>query len=437
MKIVCATVAALAFAGSAGADTINVPAGGDIQAAINGASDGDIIQLEAGGYFPSATIDTLGKAVTLRGVPGKGKGDAPTTVIDGQDSIRVLICENEETALTVFENLMITGGLADGDSPDNRGGGMYNEYYSSPTLIDCTFEGNSAVDGGGMYNEFNSSPTLSDCTFTGNSADDFGGGMSNDRGSPTLTGCTFEGNSADDDGGGMANLGFSSPTLSGCTFTGNLAADEGGGMYNEYWSSPTLTNCTFTGNSAGYGGGMRNYSNSSPTLTGCTFTGNSSDGGGGGMRNAQGSSPTLTDTTVCNNTPDQVKGPWTDQGGNCISESCSPDCFCENDQDGDGICDEDDQCPGEPDIDSDGDGVVDCLDGCPTDPAKTAPGQCGCNEIDTGIAGDFDCDGDFDADDYAAMGTELGVCAGDINGDGIVDGADMGLLLGAWGPCMP
>jgi hypothetical protein len=78
------TTVDLAFASSvATADTINVPAGGDIQAAINGASDDDIIQLEAGEYFPAATIDTLGKAVTLRGVAGKGKDDAPTTVIDG------------------------------------------------------------------------------------------------------------------------------------------------------------------------------------------------------------------------------------------------------------------------------------------------------------------------------------------------------------------
>ena len=56
MKTVCAIVVALGFAASVVADTINVPAGGDIQAAINDASDGDIIQLEAGEYFPPSTI---------------------------------------------------------------------------------------------------------------------------------------------------------------------------------------------------------------------------------------------------------------------------------------------------------------------------------------------------------------------------------------------
>ena len=122
MKSICFAVACLIITSVAAADTINVPAGGDIQAAINGASDGDIIQLEAGEYQPFATIDTHGKAVTLRGVAGKGKDDAPTTVIDGSGglSIRVLICENGEGADTVFENLVIQNGSA------SVGGGMYN-----------------------------------------------------------------------------------------------------------------------------------------------------------------------------------------------------------------------------------------------------------------------------------------------------------------------
>ena len=33
-------------------------------------------------------------------------------------------------------------------------------------------------------------------------------------------------------------------------------------------------------------------------------------------------------------------------------------------------------------------------------------------------------------------GAKLVVCA-DLNGDGIVDGGDVGLLIAAWGPCLP
>jgi hypothetical protein len=142
MRSICTSiVATLALAGTSFAATIHVSAGGDIQAAINGASDGDIIQLEAGEYLPVATIDTHGKAVTLRGVPGKGKDDAPTTVIDGQYWIRVLQCTTDEGAGTVFENLVITGGFSIGKSLVDGGGGMFNKS-SSPTLINCTFTGN-------------------------------------------------------------------------------------------------------------------------------------------------------------------------------------------------------------------------------------------------------------------------------------------------------
>ncbi|MDC0992073.1 hypothetical protein OAR33_00710, partial [bacterium] len=34
-------------------------------------------------------------------------------------------------------------------------------------------------------------------------------------------------------------------------------------------------------------------------------------------------------------------------------------------------------------------------------------------------------------------GNTLCVCVADFNGDGVVSGADLGLLLGAWGPCDP
>ena len=65
------------------ADTINVPAGGDIQSAITSASDGDVIQLAAGTYQPTSTINLLGKAVTLRGAIDPSSGE-PVSILDGQ-----------------------------------------------------------------------------------------------------------------------------------------------------------------------------------------------------------------------------------------------------------------------------------------------------------------------------------------------------------------
>ena len=57
---------ALAFSSAiVSAETIFVPAGGDIIKAINLASDGDVIQLEAGLYQPYATIDTIGRVIAI------------------------------------------------------------------------------------------------------------------------------------------------------------------------------------------------------------------------------------------------------------------------------------------------------------------------------------------------------------------------------------
>ena len=257
----------------AGSTTHNVRVNGDIQAAIDAASNGDTIQLAAGQYDITTTIDPGGKQVTIIGTVD-GNGD-PTSVLDGGNpgnpvggtsGVRVLICQNGETSTTVFQNLVIQNGIA--------------------------------AAGGGMYNN-DSTPTLTNCTFTGNSAK-VGGGMCNDDSYPTLTNCTFTVNLAFSDGGGMYNAAGSSPNLADCVFTSN-SAFEGGGMLNKDSSSPILTNCRFATNTSGRdGGGMYNRSNSNPTLTGCAFTNNTADDDGGGMYN-NGSSPTLANCSFCGN----------------------------------------------------------------------------------------------------------------------------------------
>ena len=98
-----ASVVLAAASSVTSAETISVCLDGscdytNIQEAINAAIDGDVMEIAAGPYAPLATIDTNGKAVTVRGVAGKGKDDAPATVIDGQDSIRVLRCSSGEGA---------------------------------------------------------------------------------------------------------------------------------------------------------------------------------------------------------------------------------------------------------------------------------------------------------------------------------------------------
>ncbi len=124
----------------AGGTTHNVRIGGDIQTAIDGANDGDTIQLAAGQYDITTTIDPGGKQVTILGTVD-GNGD-PTSILDGGNpvggtsGVRVLICQNGETSTTVFENLVVQNGYA------SYGGGMLNNA-SSPTLTNCTFTNNT------------------------------------------------------------------------------------------------------------------------------------------------------------------------------------------------------------------------------------------------------------------------------------------------------
>jgi hypothetical protein len=215
----------------------------------------------------------------------------------------------DETA--VLDGFTITGGNDDLWSR-GYGGGMYN-WFGSPTLINCTFQGNIADRYGGGMNNVQSSPTLINCTFSKNSLNgmyndnsfpilidcnfirNFDCGMENWESSPILTRCNFIGNLD----GGMDNFFNSNAVLTDCSFLDNLGHMSGGGMYN-IDSSPIMTNCSFIGNSAGRDGGGINNWNSSPVLVNCTFSGNWAFWDGGGMNNWEGS-PILTNCIFSGN----------------------------------------------------------------------------------------------------------------------------------------
>jgi predicted outer membrane repeat protein len=427
----------LAFSSvAASAETITVCASGcdytSINAAIGAASDGDVIQLSAETYFEGSQIDTLGKAITLRGVPDKA--GEPASVLDGAGSHRVLICESGETSATVFQDLMIKNGNVNVNDNGDGGGGMFNGS-SSPTLTNCTFTNNSASGqfngtGGGVYNSA-SNPILTDCTFTSNSADYGGGGMVNESSSPALTNCTFTSNSAEY-GGGMYNYLESNPTLANCTFEGNSAVDDGGGMLNSS-GSPTLTNCTFTSNSAvSSGGGVYNYA-SNPILTDCTFTSNSADYGGG-MYNYSISSPTLAECDFTGNSAIERGGAifFEENAGSQIDN-----CVFSLNHAGDagaGLCFEY----------LDGSNVVmtacvftECCQNVPyffgSDPELMNDLGWPCADC----VGDVTCDAMVNAGDLGRLLSAWDTTQQryDLNEDGIVNAADLGLLLGAWGPC--
>ena len=293
-----------------------------IQEAVNAAGEGDEIWLKKGTYSLSAQINIDKAAAIYGGFAGsetqRDQRDVATNVtsIDGQGSVYHCFYI---TADATIDGLTITGGNANGVSPDHTGGGIYiyqsfpritnciisentAEYgggvynlYSSPTITGCTFTKNSTIkSGGGIYNNYDSSPAITDCNFSENSASFSGGGILNsNNSSPTITNCAFTENSAVW-GGGIFNDN-SSPIITNCTFSGNSATVSGGGMYIDT-SSPTITNCNFSENSAEWGGGIYNEE-SSPTITTCTFTENSATRSGGAINN-NNSSPEMTECLI-------------------------------------------------------------------------------------------------------------------------------------------
>ncbi|MFN8473344.1 MAG: choice-of-anchor Q domain-containing protein [Anaerolineae bacterium] len=209
---------------------------------------------------------------------GDDEADSPN---NGDNSYHV-VTGNGTNSSAILDGFTISGGNANGSSPDNDGGGMGN-VSGSPTLTNVTFISNYSGGGGGMVNQ-GGSPTLTNVTFSGNQATS-GGGMFINGGSPTLTNVTFSGNNAEL-GGGMYNQS-SGPTLTNVTFSGNSVLGNtayGGGMYNS-GGNPTLTNVTFSGNYAPSGGGMYNSYDGSPTIRNSILWGDTgseivNDGGG-------------------------------------------------------------------------------------------------------------------------------------------------------------
>ncbi|UCD83378.1 MAG: right-handed parallel beta-helix repeat-containing protein, partial [Deltaproteobacteria bacterium] len=133
-------------------------------------------------------------------------------------------------------------------------------------ITNCTFSGNSAKYGGGIFNNWYSLPTITNCTFISNQVINDGGGVYNDNySSPLISNCIFTANQASNNGGGLYNWN-SSPEITNCTFSDNQASNSGGGIYNFYSSSPTITNCIMWDNTAPIGPEIALYSTALPSI---------------------------------------------------------------------------------------------------------------------------------------------------------------------------
>ncbi len=162
LSIILRAALLVAFAAlPAGAVTWNVGSGGSIQATINGASSGDIVQVAAGTFVENITLK--------KGVQLRGAGPELTTIDGGGLDVTVSV-PTGCTSSTTVESFRITGGFG------YKGGGLFLEPATDPLINNCLIEGNESQNyGGGIYVGEGGSPTIQFCTIRDNTAHEGGG----------------------------------------------------------------------------------------------------------------------------------------------------------------------------------------------------------------------------------------------------------------------
>jgi hypothetical protein len=224
----------------------------NIQAAINDANGGDIVEVKPGAYTGPGNrdIDFLGKAITVRSTDPNNPDVVAATIVDCNgtelEPHRGFKFVSGEDTNSVLRGLTIACGFG----PEETG-------YDVPPWIPFSV-------GGGIFCD-NSSPTISDCIITGNAA---GTG---------LTALDVRGA-----GGGLA-CRAASPTIVRCQFSNNFAC-YGGAIFGGHEdidankAAPEIINCSVTNNSSYCGAGICGCDGN---IIDCTISDNNSYYGGG------------------------------------------------------------------------------------------------------------------------------------------------------------
>ncbi|MCD4819446.1 MAG: choice-of-anchor D domain-containing protein [Candidatus Cloacimonetes bacterium] len=171
---------------------INIPANyPTIQQGINAAANGDTVLVQPGTYVEN--INFGGRLITVTSLllTTQDTTYISSTIIDGNSNGSVVIFSNGEDTSSVLCGFTITNGSAE------KGGGIYCETLSSPSLEGLRITGNTAnLYGGGILCKDNSNLSLESVIISGNSATEDGGGIEIWNSTPVITNCTIYNNEA-------------------------------------------------------------------------------------------------------------------------------------------------------------------------------------------------------------------------------------------------
>ncbi|MFG0274647.1 MAG: right-handed parallel beta-helix repeat-containing protein [Phycisphaerales bacterium] len=383
-------------------------------------------------------------------------------------------------------------------------GGAINNHFSSPSFFDCVIEDNIATDeslyreGGGAANRVGVM-RYERCVIRGNEAQTGGGVHASFDTTIEMIDCVVEGNTTVTSRGGGVSATQGARILAVNTrFLGNRSAQWGGGAYIQSSPQASFVNCEFSGNFNDRYTGAGVYASLDTVIEvrNSTFVNNrAASSTSGGFGAAQNCTVTIANSVFWGNT--KLSGTTAEAADEIAQVSVSSPASFTIDHsvvqgltaltgvglsgadplladplgvDGiEGTMDDDlrlssaspaidagDNAMAGVDVfDLDGDG--DSLESIPfdlsggarfIDAAATADtGAGGAPVIDLGAyeaaSGAPLCPTDLNGDgmtDGADLGLLLGswnsAGATDLNGDGVTDGADLGLLLGAWGGCV-
>ena len=254
---------------------VKVAAGSDLQAAVNGASSGDTVLVQAGTYEGNFTMKD--------GVYVSGGWNEDFTaqtehasILDAKQSGRVLNQPENFDTLTTWENFTIQNGKLKAIAADKLGAGV--ALMKKGRVINClvqnnTFDYSGNCMGGGIGQETGdkNDTCAINCVVRYNTAT-HGGGV---RIRGVILNSTIEYNESSNNGGGLY---LQAGSAYNCIITNNVSLSGGGGV--DMYGTGSLVNCLVANNTAGNVGGLSMRSNNRETadsgsdIINCTIVNN-------------------------------------------------------------------------------------------------------------------------------------------------------------------
>jgi subtilisin family serine protease len=266
-----------------------------IQAAIDAASDNDIVEVRPGTYTGNGNrdLDFLGKAIVVRSVNPDDSNVVAATIIDCQgnadDPHRGFAFSNGEGPNSILAGFTIKNGWQEGD-PGNF-----------PTLPGENGDSGGDASGGGIICIGGSSPTIRNCVITDCVAEGGFGGWGQDGAvnpnaeppDPTRIDGGNGGNGGSGLGGGIYCDAASTPIIVGCEISnclaiGGLPGLPGNGATGSVNPPLASTDGGNGGNGgSGFGGGICSAS-SSAIISNCRIINNNEASGWAGAPGGEG-----------------------------------------------------------------------------------------------------------------------------------------------------